>query len=194
MINNKVGEHFSRTTLFLFFFNLVTVVNEIIHELELRIVLDSISGQRFTFSSNHVSSNLIIPNECLKCLTYCWTRYLFIERPPSHPTSSIQISAISDLFPPPSRWRISFAIAREPSTIPPPFSSSTFAPKLRNYVIKLHPQRVGGAEIELIAANLQNGLAEKLERTHTRSRIPWFHGISICIGEREHRDSIAVFF
>lgn len=97
-------------------------------------------------------------------------------------------------FSPPSRWRISFAIAREPSTIPPPFSSSTFAPKLRNYVIKLHPQRVGGAEIELIAANLQNGLAEKLERTHTRSRIPWFHGISICIGEREHRDSIAVFF
>lgn len=134
MINNKVGEHFSRTTLFLFFFNLVTVVNEIIHELELRIVLDSISGQRFMFSSNHVSSNLIIPNECLKCLTYCWTRYLFIERPPSHPTSSIQISAISDLFPPP---RVGELVLQSRENHPPSLPPSLLQPSLRNYEITL---------------------------------------------------------
>lgn len=67
-------------------------------------------------------------------------------------------------------------------------SSTLFTPKLRNYVIKLHPQRVGGAEIELIAVNLQNGLAEKLERTNSRNTRPRgenpFAGVSICIGQR----------
>lgn len=75
--------------------------------------------------------------------------------------------AILDRFSP-SRWRISFAIAREPPPAPYASSSTLLTPKLQNYVIKLHPQRVGGAEIELIAVNLQNGLAEKLERTHKR--------------------------
>lgn len=75
--------------------------------------------------------------------------------------------AILDRFSP-SRWRISFAIAREPPPAPYASSSTLLTPKLQNYVIKLHPQRVGGAEIELIAVNLQNGLAKKLERTHKR--------------------------
>lgn len=75
--------------------------------------------------------------------------------------------AILDRFSP-SRWRISFAIAREPPPAPYASSSTLLTPKLQNYVIKLHPQRVEGAEIELIAVNLQNGLAEKLERTHKR--------------------------
>lgn len=81
--------------------------------------------------------------------------------------------AILGRFSPPSRWRISFAIAREPSTSPYASSSTLFAPKLRNYVIKLHPQRVWGTEIELIAVNLQNGLAEKLERIHKRGTRGW---------------------
>lgn len=168
------------------FFLLLSISTNIIYES--RIVLDSISGQRFTFSSNHVSSNLINkPNECLKRLTYCSTVSIYRASIPSN-IVNINLSQIFGRFSPsPSRWRISFAIARE-TTTPHASSSTLFTPKLRNYVIKLHPQRVGGAEIELIAVNLQNGLAEKLERTNSRNTRPRgenpFAGVSICIGQR----------
>lgn len=80
-------------------------------------------------------------------------------------------------FSPPSRWRISFAIAREPSTIPPPFSSSTFAPKLRNYVIKLHPQRVGGSGNRINRGKFAEWSCRKAgTNSHTveNSMVPWY--------------------
>lgn len=80
------------------FFLLLSISTNIIYES--RIVLDSISGQRFTFSSNHVSSNLINkPNEWLKRLTYCSTVSIYRASIPSN-IVNINLSQIFGRSPP----------------------------------------------------------------------------------------------